>query len=85
MHRGVGVRGRDQGTEGTRECGTGVSGERCGLAGDGEAARGALDIGKGFKEIGDDLGDGGFALGCPNAGAAIGLVGYADGDIFHDF
>jgi hypothetical protein len=52
---------------------------------DGEAARSAFDIGKSFKEIGDDAGDGGFALGGPNAGAAVGLVGYADGDIFHDF
>jgi hypothetical protein len=45
----------------------------------------ALVFGKSFKEIGDDSGDRGFALNGPHAGTAIGLIGYADGDIFHDF
>ncbi len=48
----------------------------------GKSACGAGDAGEGFEEIGDNGGDGCVALGSPDAGLAVGLLGNGYGDVF---
>jgi hypothetical protein len=53
------------------------------MAGDGEPATSNRHLGERFKDVSDDFGERGAALGSPDASGAMSLAGDCDGDVFH--